>query len=55
MIDERDDAAWQHADECARQQQIDAILHAAALRPLDPNEIQILAAEAGVQYLHKPN
>lgn len=38
----------QHQDELVRQQQIDEILRAAETRPLQQEEIRILAAEAGV-------
>ena len=50
-MSERDDwQAWQHQDECARQERIDEILKAASQRRLTDDEVQFIAVEAGMKY-----
>jgi hypothetical protein len=45
--------AEQFRDECERIRQCIQVLEASAVRPLTPDEIQILASEAGVnRYTH---
>ena len=48
--------AEQYRDECERIRRAVEILEASRVRPLNADEIQILADEAGVnRYIHNPN